>query len=150
MAQFIFTQARQIVIATAAQLPYKTGVSKLFKSAFVPNAFTVSADLTAIEADFSGYAAVTETALPDPYPDAINGGVSFEIPTIQYQVADPATVGNSIYGGWFESSGGLLLMAWWLLTPWPMDVALHALPLNLIINMFGSDDVKVNIAGVPQ
>lgn len=150
MAQFLFTQVQQIRVLTANQLPYKTGLSKLFKSAIVFNQFLAAADFAAIEADFSGYAALTETTLPNPYPDQTNGGVSFEVPTIQYQVADPVVVGNDIYGGWFESSAGVLLMAWQLLSPWPMQNALDALPLNLILNMYGSNDVKVLIGGVPQ
>lgn len=150
MAQYIFTQVQMLRVLTANQLPWKTGLCKLFKEAITFTPFTVAADLAAIEADFTGYAAVTETTLPDPYPDQVNGGVSFEVPTIQFQVDDPATVGNDIYGGWFESSAGVLLGAFSLLTPWAMQNALDALPLNLIVNMYGSNDIKVNIAGVAQ
>lgn len=150
MAAFIFPTLEQIRVVTANQLPYKTGLSKLFKAAVVFTPNLAAADLAAVEADFSGYAPITETTLPNPYPDQINGGVSFEIPTIQYQCASPLTVPNDIYGGWFETAGGVLLMAWQLITPYPMNAPLLALPLNLILNQYGSNDVKVLIAGLPQ
>lgn len=150
MANFITPQVDQLRIITATQLPWKTGLCKLFKEPieFLPG--IVSADLAAIEADFSGYAAKTETTLPLPYPDFVNGGVSFQVPTLQYQVASPATIGNSIYGGWFEDAGGLLLMAWQLESPQPMTIALQVLFLDLILNQGGSNQLYVLINGVPR
>lgn len=150
MVQSLFDQVQQLRVITANQLPWKTGLCKLFKSTIAFTPFLAAADFAAIECDFSGYAAFTETTLPNPYPDPVNGGVSFEVPTIQYQCADPVVISNDVFGGWFESSAGVLLMAFLLPTPFPMNAPLVALPLNIIVNMYGSNDVKVLIGGDPQ
>jgi hypothetical protein len=150
VANFIFDEVERLRVITATQLPYKTGLAKLFKSAIVFSPALAQADLAAIEADFTGYAAITETTLPLPYLDLIKGGVSFQVPTLPYQVASPATVGNQIYGGWFETAGGVLLMAWQLANPWSMQQPFAAMNVDLIVNMYGSNQVYVAVNGDPQ
>ena len=150
MVSFIFPSVEQIRIITAQQLPWKTGLCKLIKEAIPLVPSMVAADLDAVEADFSGYAAVTETTLPVPYADPQRGGFSFQIPTIQFNTANPTTVGNDIYGGWFEDSGGLLLMAFVLSNPVEMQTPNAALVLDILVNMFGTNQVYVNINDIVQ
>lgn len=150
MAGFIFPTTNQLAAVTLMKTPYATGLLKLFKSAipFVPT--LLAADLAAIEADFSGYVAKTLVSLPAAYVDPVNGGVSFTIPTQQWNVASTPTVHNDIFGGWIEDAGGLLLMAWQIDSPYAMQLAGQSLPLELTLNFFGSNQVYVDIAGVPR
>lgn len=150
MAAFIFPTLEQIRVITANQLPYKTGLAKLFKSAITLTEALAAADLAAIEADFTGYAAITETTLPDVYVDENRGGVSFAIPTLQYNTGNAPVTGNDIYGGWFETAGGVLLMAWALDEPYAMQAINQSMPIDLIINMYGTNQVYVSVNGIPQ
>ena len=150
MAGFVFPTSNQLAAVTLMKTPYATGLLKLFKSAITLVPTLATADLTAIEADFTGYAAITLTTLPAPYIDPVNGGVSFTIPTQQWNVSSTPTIGDDIYGGWIEDVTGKLLMAWALNTPFAMQSAGQSLPLELTLNFFGSNQVYVDIAGVPQ
>jgi len=150
MVAFIFPTAEQITVAGAIKTPYATGVLKLFKSQIDLTLALAAADLAAIEADFSGYAAITLTTLPPVFVDGNRGGVSFQIPTQQWNVSDPATIQNDIYGGWIETAGGVLLMAWELLDAWPMTSPHSALALDVLINTYGTNQVYVNINDLPQ
>lgn len=150
MAGFIFPTANQLAAVTLMKTPYATGKLKLFKSAipFVPT--LAAADLDAIEADFTNYAAIVLSTLPAAYVDPVAGGVSFTIPTQQWDVDPTPTVGNDIFGGWIETSAGLLLMAWQLDSPYAMQLAGQSLALELTLNFFGSNQVYVDIGGVPR
>lgn len=150
MAGFIFPTSDQLAAVTLMKAPYATGLLKLFKEAipFVPT--LSAADLALIEADFTGYAAKTLTTLPEVYVDPVNGGVSFTIPTQQWNVGSTPTIGNDIFGGWIEDATGNLLMAWQIDSPYGMQNAGNSLPLELTLNFFGSNQVYVDIAGVPR
>ncbi len=150
MAGYLFNMVERLRVITANQLPYKTGLAKLFKTPIVFNQGMVAADLVAIECDFTGYVAVTETTLPAPYVDPSRGGVSFQVPTLNYATGSPLVTGNDVCGGWFETAGGVLLMAWQIDIPWPMQVIDMAMPVDLIVNMYATNQVYVSINGVPQ
>lgn len=150
MVAFVYTNVEQLRIITATQLPYKTGLAKLFQAQIAFSPLMVAADLAAIECDFTGYAAITETTLPDPFLDGLRGGYSFQVPTLQYNTGAAPVTGNDVWGGWFETAGGVLLCAWELQTSWPMQTIDQSMPIDLIINMFGSNQVYVNIAGTPR
>lgn len=150
MANFIFPNTERIAAVTAIQTPFATGKIRLIQSPLTLTPGMNEADLVAVEADYTGYAAKTLTTLPAPYIDQVNGGVSFEIPTQQFDIGATPTVFNDIYGGWVEDSGANLLMAFTVINPYPMQGVGDALPLNLILNFFGSNQVYVLFAGVPQ
>lgn len=150
MAGFVFPTTSQLTAVGLLKTPYATGTMKLFKSALTLTEALVLADLTAIEADFTGYAPIDLTTLPAPYVDPVNGGVSFTIPTQQWDVGATPTVGNDIFGGWIETSGGALLMAWSIAAPFSMQSAGDSLPLELTFNYYGSNQVYATIAGVPK
>lgn len=150
MVSFLYTNVELLRIITAEQLPYKTGLAKLFKEQIVFTQFLAAADFTAIECDFTGYAAITETTLPDPYLDPVRGGYSFQVPTLQYNTGDPVVTENDVWGGWFETAAGVLLCAWQLPVSKPMNAIDMSLPIDLIINMGGTNQVYISINGVPQ
>ena len=110
----------------------------LYKSPFTPGAGTVLADLTAIEADFGGYAAITVTALLAAFIDPI-GGASAQIGTVQFN-ADGTTPDNIIYGAWVQATGTppVLYLAVQFDNPVPMSAVGDALPLDFKFN-FGAN-----------
>jgi hypothetical protein len=151
MLTFLYPAVNQLAMVTSIKTAYATGLLKLVKSAiaFTPNLDV--ATLTAIEADFSGYAAKTLTTLPPAYYDVVNGGVSFTIPTQQWtRTLGTPDVPNDIFGGWIENAGGDLLMAWGITTSWGMQAVGDALPLEITLNFFGTNELYLSIGGVPQ
>jgi hypothetical protein len=146
----IIPVAEQIVVVTGLQTPYATGVIRLVKTAVLLTPNLVKADLTAVECDYSGYAAKTLTAVDLPYPDPA-GGVSFAVPTQQFQVtvATPQ-VPNDVYGGWIEDADGNLLIAWMFTTPIQMAFPPQAIPLTLILTFFGQTLLTAVVGGVPN
>jgi hypothetical protein len=147
MAQTIFPLANQIAMAGLIRTPYITGKARLFKAVipFTPN--IAAADLTAIEADFDGYAAVTFTTCGAVYVDPA-GGASFDLARAAF-VDTGTTTPNDIYGGWVEDSGGLLLFAWQVTTPYPMTATLDAMNLDMVVNLFGPRGVVIVNNGIP-
>jgi hypothetical protein len=150
MAGFVYPQVEQLHLISLLKTQMATGILKLFKSAIAFGPGIAQADLAAIECDFTGYAAITLTTLPAAFVDPINQGVSFQIPTVQWTCSNPLTVANAVYGGWIEDSTNVLLMAWQINVPWQMGQPSQALPLDLLINMYGTNQVYVNIQGQPQ
>ena len=96
---------------------------------------TVLADLTAVEADFGGYAPIAVTALLPVFVDPI-GGASAQIATIQFQCNGSAP-SNNIYVWWVENAGGDLILAGDFPAPVPMAVATDAIPMDIKFN-FGA------------
>ena len=85
-------------------------IIKLFKVDNTPTLDTTVADLTAIEADYDGYAAssavVWGSAFLEPLTsDAVSAGGSKTF------VKTAGIVTNTVYGWWLESAGGDLLAA---------------------------------------
>jgi hypothetical protein len=152
MAQTIMVPSEQLAIVAAAQTPYITGKIHLCGTAVALTSATTLAELVAAEATFTGYAEVTLTTLPAPYPDGVNGGYSFNLPTVNFAVGASPTVTNDIYGGWWETSVPALLVAFQMLDAWPMQFAGQALNLDWIINFFGTTPnlQLISINGIPQ
>lgn len=131
------------------KVPYATaGIHLLLGPIALVPSITLAA-LTALEATFTGYAAIVLTAIPPAYIDPINGGISQAIPLSQFNTTAPYTIGNNIYGGWMEDAAGNLLMAW-TAAPWAMMAADDSLPLNLVLNFFGSGAVYVSYGNIVQ
>ena len=137
MAQSIYPTASQIELVNLLKVPFATGVIHLFSSPIAFNLNLTVAELTAIEATFTGYAAITLTAIPAAYADPINGGISQAIPLSQFNTASPYTIGNNIFGGWMDDATGNLLFAWQTATGWAMSAAFQSLPLAIVLNYFG-------------
>lgn len=150
MAGFMYPLVEQLHLIGLLKTQMATGVLGLIKSPITFTPGLAEADFAAIEADFTGYARITLTTLPAAFSDPINGGVSFQIPTQQWTTSSSVTVANAIYGGWIEDSTGLLLMAWQINVPWQMGQPNVALPLDLLVNQYGSNQVLVSIQGTPQ
>lgn len=150
MLNFVYPQSAMVTAVTAIQVPYLTGIMRLFSSPIVFTPLLNQAELVAIEATFTGYAEITYTTLPAPFPDQTNGGVSFMIPTSTFVVGATPTVTNEIFGGWLETAAHALLMAWQTTNPWPMQTAGQALPVEILLNNFGNGLVQVQYQGIPQ
>jgi len=146
MTTWRMPNAQQLIMVTDLQTPYATGKIALCKAAVALSQTTVKADLSAVEADFTGYAKKTLTAVGDPFIDP-SGGVSFIVPTQQWDVDATPTVLNDIYGGWIEDSGGVLLLAFMFASAVPMNTVGQALALQTLINFFGTRGVIANVNG---
>ena len=90
MANFLFPPSEQlseVTLALAANLA--TYAVHLLQSVVPLSPQPSLADLVAAEANYTGYAPVTPTAPPIPYPDLVQGGVSFTTPNLPFTVGDP-------------------------------------------------------------
>jgi len=142
MAQKVLPNTELLSIVESIKVPFATGKLKLTKSSITLSKDTVIGDLTAIEADFSGYAAKTLTSLPATYADLARGGYSWQIPTEQWDTANPTTIPNQVFGGWIEDADGNLLFAWMQATPTQMTAPGQSLPLDCIFNWFNNDGIN--------
>jgi hypothetical protein len=150
MLSWQYPTAEEIAFVTAIQTDFLTAELHLVKALVPLLPGMVTADLSAQEADFSGYAAITLATMPDPFVDGVLGGVSFSMPTRQFNTASPTTIPNDIYGGWLETTGGLLIVAFMFPSSFPMQVPFSSLGLELLWNFFGTGDVLASINGQPQ
>jgi len=102
---------------------------------------TELADLTAVEADFDGYAAATITAALGPYLHS-GGGGALLLPTQLFTFHTPSTppVTNIIYNWWIETAAGDLVDAGIFSTPIPMGSIGNALAFDAVF-FLGGDDV---------
>ena len=125
----------QMWLAGLARTALANSLIKLYQSSFTPNALTTLAELTAAEADYTGYAAKTITAWNAAFYSALGGAI--QMPLQQFQPTDPTTVANTIGGAWVETSGGVLVS----IIPFPAPVAMStpfsAIPISEILR-FGS------------
>lgn len=71
---------------------------------------TTLADLTAEEADFTGYAAVTVANWLDPLLSEL-GGAAIDSGLNDFAITAPYTVPNVIQGWWVQDAGGDLCVA---------------------------------------
>lgn len=148
MAAYIFPTAQQLDIVAAEQALLANATLHLFQGPIAFNEAITAADLQAIEANFSAYANIAIGSLPQAYVDPVNGGVSFTVPTKQWnRTLGTPDVGNNIYGGWIQTAGGDLYMAWQINDGWGMQNVGDSLPLELTLNSFGTNAVYVSIAG---
>lgn len=107
---------------------------QLFQNNVIPSPGMVIGDLT--EATFTGYSAATITAFLATYLDPL-GGASIQAPTQQFQTASPFTVGNTIYGWYLLTAGGVLVLAGTFAAPIAMAGNGDAIPLDVKLN-FGA------------
>jgi hypothetical protein len=152
MAQFVYPTLAQIELVNLLKVPFATATIHLCSSQVTLTPTLQLAALTAAEATFTGYAAVTLTAIPAAYSDPVNGGISNAIPLTQFNTASPYTVGNDIWGGWIEDAASNLLVAWMTSAAWGMQGAGNSLPLNLLLNFFGltGNALYVSYGDTPQ
>lgn len=113
--------------------PAITCTVRLFKNDLEIGPSTVLADLT--EADFSGYAAKTITALLPTYIDP-DGGASAQIATQQFQ-HNGGVVSNICYGFYVLEDGGGLILVGKFDAPVPMATDVDAIPLDIKFNFGG-------------
>ena len=69
---------------------------------------TLLADLEAIEADFTGYAAAVIAAWTGPMMAPVSGA-AIQTPMLEFGIDAPYTVPNSIMGWWLQTTGGDLI-----------------------------------------
>lgn len=148
MVQSVFPTAEQVRQANLVRTAYGTALCKLFKSDIDLTLFLTAADLAAVEADFVGYTPVTFTTVGPTFIDPA-GGVSFDLESAFFQATNAVTP-NDIYGGWVETAGGDLMVAWKLQGSYPMNVALAAMSLDQLVNMFGPRIFVLVLNGNPQ
>jgi hypothetical protein len=154
MASFVFPpeeQLSEVTLALAANLAtYKV---RLLQTSVPLSPVPTLATLATNEANFTGYAAVSETVPPVPYPDLVQGGCAWTSPNVNFAVGASPTVGNQIYGFWVEypDSGptGLYLVALFN-QPVAMIDALDQLNLQFSLNYFGSEGLIVTVNGQPK
>jgi hypothetical protein len=106
---------------------------RLFKTGFVPDASTPRADYLTNEADYTGYTAGGEpiAAWNDPIL-APGSGFQMGSPLVQFDTADPTTVGNVIGGAWVEDAAGIIRMTVIFDAPVSMDAPFQGIPINWI------------------
>ena len=125
------TNAGALALGTREKTAMAASVLKLFKTNIALGINTVVADLTAAEADFDGYAAITVTNMLAPVYDPA-GGVSIESGTQQFAYVDGDDhITNTIYGWWHETAAGVLLSCASFDDPIPMAVNGQGIPLNV-------------------
>lgn len=98
-----------------------TGKSfRLFKATYTPSVNTVLADLTEIEADFTGYAPIT-LAMTQGYVDGTSTPVS-QSQLLKFLATDAVTP-NQIYGWWVDDGTNVLEVQLFSNPPVPMASA---------------------------
>lgn len=122
---------------------------KLTKSLIVPAKTVLKASLTAVECDFSGYAAKTVTALLAPYVDG--DGISIMIPTTQWDFdgSDMTPTANTVYNWWLELAAGDLIIAGQFLTPIGMAAGGDSIPFEGKLSYFATDEIEITVGGSP-
>lgn len=98
-------------IAALVQTALALSKLRLFKSTITDvSSDTTRAELLAAECDFTGYPAggVEIEAFLNPLLAPI-GGSSIDWPTVQFAIASPYTVTNTVGGWWIETAGGILI-----------------------------------------
>lgn len=119
----------------AAAAPLNGAIVKLIQADIALSADMIIADLDAIEADFSGYAASSAITWGTPALDEDNNPRTVGSAK-NFTTADPTTVGNSIYGYYVTSGDGLtLLYAEKFASPISMQLPIHSFTL---VPVFGA------------
>jgi len=129
--QFYTLQACQIQ-ASERKTAYVDTVVHLFKSTLVPTSSTTKTELTAAEADYDDYAAITMAAWTGPIL-APGSGYMILSPAVLFEVGvtDPV-VPNVIGGFWIEDDNGVVRMVGIFADPLPMQLAGQGIPLNFV------------------
>ena len=147
MAANIYPNGAALILAGALATRFGSTTLKLLKSPVTLTRFLTLADLT--EADFSGYAAKSITAVGTPILNA-NAGADIPIPSQEFTVTTATPqVGNDIYGWWLEDGSSNLLALAVFDSPVPMQFVGQGLVLLSLMNFFGADPIYVSVNGQP-
>jgi len=131
MPAILYPNTGSLWLAGVVQAALANSEVHLFQSGSVTlTPLTVLADLTAAEADYTGYALETVTAWFDPLLNPL-GGASIESGLLQFSIDAPYTVSNMIGGWWVEETGGELVCAGEFPTPRPLAGAGDGIPFNI-------------------
>lgn len=111
----VYPNVGALVLAGVVRTRLAASKLRLFKNTgYMPNVSSTLAEMTAIEADFSGYPAggATLTAWLAPLLNPL-GGASIESGLVQFQVVPPTPpdpIVPNVIGGWFvvDSTGALI------------------------------------------
>ncbi len=133
MNTLLYTLLGAEFIAAAVRTALAAGHIKLFKSSFTPSPDSPLADFTAAEADFTGYTPIAVTNWNTPI---LGPGSSFQIgmPLVQFETANPTTVGNLIGGFFYEDAANAVGVIYGTFaTPVPMEVPFQGIPLAPVL-----------------
>jgi len=134
--QFLYPQVGANKLADIVKTALANAEVHLIKDNISLTAATVLADLTAIEADYDGYAAKTVTAWIGTYEDPAGGASirSGELDFTYVPAVPPVVDTNNIYGFWVETAAGVLIVAATFGTPVPVGVGHTLFPLTVVLN----------------
>jgi len=129
-----YPNSATLVIAELVRAELALSKLRLFQDGFVPSVSTVSADLVAAEADYTGYTAGGETitAWLAPLLNPL-GGASIDMPTEQFAAVAPYTVGNVIGGWWIEDAAGVVYAIGTFAEPIPVGAAGQGFPMAVTL-----------------
>jgi hypothetical protein len=132
----VYPSVGALFIAGVVRTALAAGKLRLTKSLVTISPSTVIGDLTAAEADYDGYVAITTTTFDAPYYDPVNGGATTISGTklFSYGPVGSPPVTNVVYNWWLEDTGGNLICAGTFDTPIPMTIVGDAVPLNVGLN----------------
>lgn len=119
----------------------------LVNAAFVPTPTTTPADMTAIEANYTGYAPITIANFLPPMLDT-DGGVTLVAPTVQFASTGPA-VSNNIYGWFLMKGSGTLMMCGTFDQALPMENVGSAINATVAINLARNDEITCTVEYAP-
>ena len=131
MPAIIYPNSGALWLAAVVQTALANSEIHLYQTGSVVLSNTTTlADLTAAEADYTGYAAETIAAWFDPLLNPA-GGASIESGLVQFQIASPYTTPNVIQGWWIEDSTGDLVAAGDFAVPKSLMGAGDGIPFNI-------------------
>lgn len=105
----------------------------LYQNNITPSKGMLVTDLDV--ATFTGYTQQVVTAPAPPIIDTVNGGQSIIMPSHVFAAASPYTVGNTVYGWYLRTAGGVLVAAGKFATPISVGAAGQAVPLQVTLNI---------------
>lgn len=131
----MYPRAGQQWLAGIVRTALAASEMKLYQSSLVPTELTTLAELTAAEADFTGYAPIAMANWGAVFQSPL--GAAIQSPLNQFQVTAPVVTTNDIGGAWVETAGGVLVVIISFPEPVAMATALSAIPLTAILR-YGS------------
>lgn len=153
MSTFVFPPAEQLSEVTEGLAANLATYKIHLLNAVVPlNPIPSLATLLLSEADFTGYAAIAITGPPIPYPDPVQGGVSFTSPNLPFTVGASPTVTNNIYGFWVEypsTDPTALFLLVLFNAPIQMSDQGDQCNVQFSLNYFGNQGLIVTVNGNP-
>jgi len=131
MPTLIYPNAGALWLAGVVQTALAASEMKLFQSGTITlSPATTLAQLDAVIANYTGYATQTITAWFAPLLNPL-GGASIESGLLQFAIAAPYTVPNTIQGWYLVDAGGDLVCAGDFATPKELVGAGDGIPFNV-------------------